>query len=43
MAGLRDKLIHFYFGIDYAVVWNVIKKELPKVLPKLKEIVERED
>ncbi|MEK7196896.1 MAG: DUF86 domain-containing protein [Nitrospirota bacterium] len=31
ISGLRDKLIHFYFGIDYKIVWNIAKKELPKL------------
>ncbi len=38
IAGLRDRLIHFYFGIDYKIVWNICKKELPK-LSKQVEIV----
>jgi uncharacterized protein with HEPN domain len=29
MAGLRDKLIHFYFGIKYELVWSTIKMEFP--------------
>lgn len=32
IAGFRDKLIHFYFGIKYDMVWNTIKK-----LPELKK------
>jgi uncharacterized protein with HEPN domain len=31
IAGLRDKLIHFYFGIDYKIVWSITKKALPKL------------
>ena len=27
ISGLRDKLIHFYFGIDYRIVWNIAKKD----------------
>ena len=26
MARMRDKIIHFYFGVDYEIVWNVIKE-----------------
>ncbi len=26
---MRDKITHFYFGINYEVVWSVVKKELP--------------
>ena len=38
LAGLRDKLIHFYFGIDYKIVWSVVKKELPKLRKQVKHI-----
>ena len=31
MAGMRDKCIHDYFGIDYEVVWTAIKNELPMI------------
>jgi uncharacterized protein with HEPN domain len=34
-AGLRDKLIHHYFGVDYALVWDVVKNELPPLKEKL--------
>lgn len=34
-AGLRDKLIHHYFGVDYALVWDVVKNELPALKEKL--------
>ena len=29
MAGMRDRLIHFYFGVDYRLVWSTIKERLP--------------
>jgi uncharacterized protein with HEPN domain len=38
LAGLRDKLIHFYFGIDYKIVWNITRKELPKLRRLIKAI-----
>ncbi|WP_457550775.1 HepT-like ribonuclease domain-containing protein [Archaeoglobus sp.] len=31
MAGMRDKLIHAYFGVDWEAVWLTIKKDVPKI------------
>jgi len=31
IAGLRDKVIHEYFGVNLAIVWGVVEKELPKL------------
>ena len=38
MAGMRDKLIHEYFGVDIQMVWQVIECHIPNILPLLKEI-----
>ena len=38
MAGMRDKLIHFYFGVDHELVWGTIKRRLPEVKQWIKEI-----
>lgn len=38
-AGLRDKLIHHYFGVDYALVWDVVKNELPDLRVKLQNLL----
>lgn len=35
MAKTRDKIIHFYHGVDYEVVWKIIKEDLPELKPKL--------
>lgn len=29
MAGMRDKLIHEYFGVDLTAVWNTVEKDIP--------------
>ena len=40
MAKMRDKIIHFYFGIDYEVVWKVIKERLPEIKPIIHKILD---
>jgi len=39
MAGMRDKLIHFYFGVDEALVWQTITNKLPDVKRRLQSIL----
>lgn len=39
MAGMRDRLIHFYFGIKYELVWHTIKDVIPAVKPVIIEIL----
>jgi uncharacterized protein with HEPN domain len=33
MAGMRDKVIHEYFGVDLKVVWKTIKEDIPPIKP----------
>jgi uncharacterized protein with HEPN domain len=40
MAGLRDKLIHFYFGIKYDLVWRTIKDVVPEIKLLVSKIAE---
>jgi len=40
MVRMRDKIIHFYFGVDYEIVWNVIKERLPQIKPTIRRILE---
>jgi uncharacterized protein with HEPN domain len=39
MAGMRDRLIHGYFRVDYALVWHSIKHVLPVEKCIIEEIV----
>ena len=35
IAGTRDKLIHGYFDVDYDIVWQIVSRDLPNVVPLL--------
>lgn len=39
LAGLRDRLIHNYFGVDYGIVWDVVINEMPELKKKIEEII----
>lgn len=37
---MRERLIHFYFGIKYDLVWNTIRDVLPQVKASVKKALE---
>jgi len=39
IAGMRDKLIHEYFGIDLEIIWKTVHEDLPQIEPPLKQIL----
>ena len=40
MAGMRDRLIHEYFGVDLELVWQVVERELPEIASRIDSILE---
>lgn len=42
MIGLRNILIHHYFGIDESIVWEVIKTNLPEAKPHILRAIQEE-
>lgn len=41
LAGLRDKIIHYYFGVNWNIVWDVIKNRLPDLKIKIKNMLNK--
>jgi predicted nucleotidyltransferase len=41
MAGMRDRLIHDYMGINYSIVWDVVKNKIPELYPQILEIIDK--
>lgn len=39
IAGLRDKLIHEYFGVDIKLVWAICKREIPEFKKEILRIL----
>jgi uncharacterized protein with HEPN domain len=39
MAGMRDKLIHEYFGVDKQMVWQAVEKHIPEIFSLIKKLL----
>ena len=39
ISGMRDKLVHEYFGVNEKVVWNTVKEDLPELEKVIKNII----
>jgi uncharacterized protein with HEPN domain len=40
LAGLRDKCIHMYFGINHRRIWQVVKEDIPKYRMPIQTLIE---
>ncbi len=39
ISGLRDKIIHYYFGVNWDIVWDVIKNRLPELKDQVENML----
>ncbi|MCI0507208.1 MAG: DUF86 domain-containing protein [Gammaproteobacteria bacterium] len=42
MRSLRNIVVHEYFGVDMRIVWETIHKDLPPIVPLLKNVMDNE-
>lgn len=40
LAGIRDKLIHSYFGVNLEVVWLSVKEGIPEAKPVIRDLLD---
>lgn len=43
IAGMRDKVIHFYFGVNWDIIWDVIVNQLPALKSKIEGLIKEFD
>ena len=39
MIGIRDQIVHAYFAVDYIVVWDTLKVDIPQLQPIIRQIL----
>ena len=40
MIGLRNVVIHEYFGVDYGIIWKIVTTNLPEIKPLIVTLLE---
>jgi uncharacterized protein with HEPN domain len=39
MAGMRDRIAHGYDSVDMQIIWDVVKRDIPEIKPKIAQIL----
>lgn len=43
ISGMRDKIIHNYFHVDYKILWDAVKNKLPEIKEKIQIVLNQEE
>lgn len=43
MTGMRDKLVHHYFGVDWEIIEDVLKNELPELRSNISRLLSEQE
>jgi len=43
MAGMRDRLIHDYVGINYSIVWDVVLNKIPELEKQMADVIDEQE
>jgi uncharacterized protein with HEPN domain len=43
MSGMRDRLVHDYFGVDYFIVFDVVRNKAPDLVIQMRHVLSLED
>ena len=43
MAGIGDRLIHDYIGVNYSIVCDVVKNKIPNLFIQIEELLSRDE
>ncbi|VVB60891.1 Uncharacterised protein [uncultured archaeon] len=41
MAGMRDKMIHGYFGVDIEILWMTATEDIPALKPLIRDVLKK--
>lgn len=39
ISGMRDRIVHFYFGVDQELVWTTVKSDIPDLEKKIRGLI----